>query len=321
MPMSSFPGGFKDGIVVRGIPLVQSHPGKVFWVYNGSALLAGQKAGSDGNDGSFNAPFSTLDYAIGRCTANRGDVIFVKPGHSETYSAADGFSLDVAGVAVVGLGSGSLKPKFILDTADTADVNISAANCALVNVQFEAGFADIVRAIQITAAYATILNVDFVDQAADENFLTPIKCTSTTDNNADGLWVEGCTWFSPDALGVEFIEGNADIRYAYIADNVIIHEGTDSPLVLMATGKDLKMTRILRNYKSTKDTAAAIFLDIDTTGTNNSGIVAYNMMGHADVTGAHGLTAADNGFRFFQNYSTSVNNLSGLLLPAADVDL
>lgn len=319
--MSNYPGGFASGVVIRGLPLHTAHPGKVYWVYNGTALLQGQRAGSNGNDGSFNAPFSTVDYAIGRCTANRGDIVMVKPGHSETFGAADGFDLDVAGVAVVGLGSGSNKPKFIFDTATTADMNISAANCSLINVVMEAGFADIVRAIQITAAYATVKNVDFTDQAADENWLTPIKATSTTDNNADGLWVEACTWLSPDIAGLEFIEVNADVRYAVIIDNYIVHEGTDSPLILAATGKDLKMAKIIGNFKSTKDTAAAIFLDIDTTGTNNSGIVAWNLMRHADVTTAHGLTAADNGFGFFENYSSSVNNLSGLLLPAADVDL
>lgn len=328
MAMSNYSGGFGDGVIIRGLPLTISHPGKVFWVGNYAGLttaatgyLTGQKTASNGNDGSFNAPFSTLDYAIGRCSAQRGDIIFVKPGHQETYSAADGFELDVAGVAVIGLGQGSLRPKFILDTADTADVNVSAANCTLYNLVFEAGFADIVRAIQVTAANVSIISCAFVDQAADENFLTPIKATSTSDNNADGLWVEACTWMSPDIGGLEFIETNADVRYGYVADNFIVHEGTDSPLILAATGKDWKMARVYRNRKSTKDTAGAIFLDIDTTGTNNSGIVMDNLNRHADVTGAHGMMAADNGFGLFGNLSTSVNNLSGFVLPAIDVDL
>src|SRR5690349_4202727 len=100
--MSNYPNGFANGISVRGVPLCQTHPGQVFWVYNGSALSAGQKGGSDGNDGTFNAPFATLDYAIGKCSDNRGDIIFVKPGHAETLTAAAAIALDVAGVAVVG---------------------------------------------------------------------------------------------------------------------------------------------------------------------------------------------------------------------------
>lgn len=320
MPQSNFPKGFAS-ITIKGVPLMQTHPGKVFWVYNGTALLDGQKAGSNGNKGTFDAPFSTIDYAVGRCVANRGDIIFVKPGHSETVSAADGIDFDVAGIAVVGLGSGSLKPKIIFDTANTADINVSAANVLISNFQMEAGFADIVRGIQVTAAHCKLYDIDWRDQEATENWLTPIKATSTTDNNADGLEVVGNTWFSVDAAGVEFIEGNADIRYAVVKDNVVVHEGTAAPLILMATGKDLKYATITHNFLSHKNTSGALFVSADTTGVNNSGIVAHNRIGHADVTGAHTLFAADNGFRLFDNLSTSVNNLSGFVLPAIDVDL
>lgn len=321
MAQSNFPKGF-SAVTLRGIPLVQTHPGKVFWVSNAAAAqLSGQRTGSNGNKGTFDAPFATIDYAVGQCTANRGDVIFVKPGHSETISAADGIAFDVAGVAVIGLGSGSLKPKLIFDTADTADVNVSAANVTLSNFVMEAGFADIARGIQVTAAYCKLYNLDWRDQAVDKNWLTPIKATGTTDNEADGLEVVGNTWFSVDALGVEFIEGNADIRYGVFTDNVVAHEGTASPLILMATGKDLKYVTVLRNYLSNKNTSGALFISADTTGTNNSGIVAHNRIRHADVTGAHTLFAADNGFGLFDNLSTSVNNLSGFVLPAIDVDL
>jgi hypothetical protein len=88
------------------VPLQQAQPGKVFWVSNATTLQVGEKGGSDGNKGTFNAPFGTIDYAIGQCTAGRGDVIFVKPGHAETISAAGSIACDVAGVAIVGLGSG-----------------------------------------------------------------------------------------------------------------------------------------------------------------------------------------------------------------------
>src|SRR4051812_22097042 len=86
--MSNFPGGFANGLSVRGMPLVQTQPGKVFWVYNGSALQVGQKNGSDGNRGTYDAPFATILGALAQCTAGRGDIIFVKPGHAETISTA-----------------------------------------------------------------------------------------------------------------------------------------------------------------------------------------------------------------------------------------
>lgn len=131
---SNYPNGFSDGITIRGIPLLQTHTGKVFWVYNGTALLTGQKGGSNGNKGTFDAPFSTIDYAIGQCSANRGDIIFVKAGHSETISAASAITCDIAGVAIVGLGQGTDRPELTFSTLVGASVVISAANVSILNI-------------------------------------------------------------------------------------------------------------------------------------------------------------------------------------------
>jgi hypothetical protein len=114
---TNFPKGFAGGLNLRGMPLVQTQPGAVFWVSNASTLLVGQKGGSDGNRGTYDAPFSTLAGALTACTAGRGDIIFVKPGHAETISSASILSLNVAGVAIVGLGSGSNRPTLTFTTA------------------------------------------------------------------------------------------------------------------------------------------------------------------------------------------------------------
>ncbi|MCK4815623.1 hypothetical protein KA005_07630, partial [bacterium] len=74
MPISNYPKGFANGINLRGLPILNTYPGKVFWVDS--------ETGSDGNKGTFDRPFGTIDYAVGRCTADRGDVILVKANHS-----------------------------------------------------------------------------------------------------------------------------------------------------------------------------------------------------------------------------------------------
>jgi hypothetical protein len=317
--MSNYPTGFAHGISIRGMPLAMTHPGKVFWVYNGSALLTGQRAGSNGNDGTFNAPFATVDYAISQCTASRGDIVMVKPGHAETISAADGFDLDVAGVAVIGLGTGTLKPQFTL-SATTSDVNISAANCSLVNVAFVPSTSDVVRAVQVTAANATIIGVTVADAGATNEILTVIKATSTTDNNADGLWVEGCRAYGTSSAILEFLEFNAHINGLVFKDNIIINEGTAAGVAIAgATGKNLLNAYIGYNKTANKATSGNLFIDSDSTA--STGIAENNLIGHADTTGAHDIGLTGMGFRLFNNLSVSVNNLSGLLLPAADVDL
>ena len=127
---SNYPNGFANGVTIRGMPLLQVHPGEVFWVNNSGVLAKGGVGGSDGNDGSYRRPFATIDYAIGKCTASRGDIIAVMPGHEEDIDAAAGIALDVAGVAIIGLGSAALRPK-ITFSATASTMTVTAANCSI----------------------------------------------------------------------------------------------------------------------------------------------------------------------------------------------
>jgi len=82
--------------------------GRIFWVANSATYTVEGRSytASDGNDGlSPERAFLTLDYAIGQCTANTGDVIVLLPGaHSWTATVA----IDVAGITITGLPRGSL---------------------------------------------------------------------------------------------------------------------------------------------------------------------------------------------------------------------
>lgn len=152
MATSNYPNGFAGAITIRGVPLLQTHPGKVFWVDNGtSGLLPGQRGGSNGNKGTFDSPFSTVDYAVSQCATDRGDIVFVKPGHAETIDSATALAIDVAGVAVVGLGQGSNRPTFNL-TATASTITMSAANCTFWNCLVTGGIDAIVAVFTISAA-------------------------------------------------------------------------------------------------------------------------------------------------------------------------
>lgn len=309
MPISNYPSGFAQGVNVLGLPILNTYGGNVFWVSSGR--------GSDGNKGTRDRPFATVDYAVGRCTANNGDIIMVMPNHTETYTTAAALAADVAGIDIVGMGHYNQRPLFLMDAA-AATMVISAADVGLHNIVLSAGFADVVAGIGVTAAGAWLNGVEFSDNTTAENFLTPIKATGTTDNEADGLMVTGCRWSSVDAASVEFIEGNADIKGLIVQDNYVVHEGTASPLVLMATGKDMQYCDIQRNFLSHKMTANELLINCDTAA--NSGIIAHNRVGHADVTTTHDLGIDALGCRLFDNLSVSTDALSGFVLPAIDVN-
>jgi hypothetical protein len=314
MPLSNYPNGFPNGVTIRGVPLAITHPGEVFWVNSTTVLAKGGIGSSNGNKGTYQQPFATIDYAIGQCTASRGDIIAVMPGHTETISAAAGIACDVAGIAIVGLGKGSLRPTITLDTAATASMTISAANVTISNLLFSAAFADITRIINVTSTDAHIDQCEFVAAAADENWVDVIDA-SGADNTADGLTVTGCRAFDLDAANDSFIEITGDINRLTVVDNLVVHDNASATAMIeQATGKDMVNTLIQNNSYMTLKTAGDVLVDNDTTA--NSGMAIGNYASHAD-TAAEVLVDAD-GLGQMENYGSGVITASGYLLPAAD---
>lgn len=186
--MSNFPNGFKHGISLRGVPIAVTHPGEVFFVGN---TRAGQ------GDGSFQRPYSTLQKAIDTAKASRGDVIFVLPGHAETVIAAAGIAVNKAGIAIIGLGSGSLRPTINFTTAVGADMNIDAANVTISNMLFTGGIDALTGPIDINAADCTLLDIetrDVTGQATD--FIVG-------DDNCDRLTISGWVHRGAAAAGAD----------------------------------------------------------------------------------------------------------------------
>ena len=190
MTASNYPNGFKNGITLRGVPVEIPNSGKVFWVNNSGVLAPDGVGGSDGNAGTYQAPFSTIDYAIGRCKAGRGDTIYVMPGHVEAVAVASGVDLDVDGVTIIGLGRGSDQARFDF-TATASTVVVDADNCAIVNMNFHANVSAVVIGVSIiTLATDTLIkDCSFdVEATTTDEFLISVNigvgCTGTT--------IEGC---------------------------------------------------------------------------------------------------------------------------------
>ena len=75
-------------------------------VSTGARCWVDSTTGTDGTAYGRNpeTPVATLDYAISNlCTANKGDIIYVMPGHSEALTASNLVDVDIDGVTVSGL--------------------------------------------------------------------------------------------------------------------------------------------------------------------------------------------------------------------------
>lgn len=149
---STFPNRFLDSLTIGGVPITSTNPGEVFFVNSSSVLPNKGIGGSDGNKGTYLQPFKSVAYAITQCKAGRGDIILCMPGHTETIGAAAAINFSTqTGVAVVGLGTGSLRPTFNFTTT-ASTITMSAANCVFKNCLFTGGITAVVSMIVISAA-------------------------------------------------------------------------------------------------------------------------------------------------------------------------
>jgi len=312
MPHSNYGNGFSNGVTIRGVPILNSYPGAVVWVDSNN--------GSDGNKGTFDRPFASVDFAIGQCTANRGDIICVKAGHAETLSSATALVADIAGVAVVGFGIGSNRPTFTLDTATTTTIAVSAANVAFKNCIFTANFADIVSVFTLTTAKNFTVEDCFIKATATNmNFLWVVD-TNATSNDADGLTLLNNKWIEPDLatnamVKMDGTNADVDITGNYVSLGV---KNNTASLMAIATTKIVTSLRCHFNrvYRLNTDTATGGIL-ITTDVSTNTGLISENFAQHAD-TAAEILVTASSGFGFFDNKASGVAGASGYLLPAAD---
>lgn len=189
MPVTNFNYGFLAGVTVRGVPILQSNPGNVYWVGNGPVggsttnYTTRFSGGSDNNSGTFQKPFATIAQALSVCSQGAGDIILVKPGHVEVCNAvAGGMAVvydqtglnalstggtvgystlfNVAGVAIVGMGVGNLRPTIIWSTATGATIPVRASGMSIQGFRFLANFAAVVSAftgIASSSATSTVI--------------------------------------------------------------------------------------------------------------------------------------------------------------------
>jgi hypothetical protein len=150
-------------------------PGSTFFVSSGT----GTNGTSCGRSPS--SPCATVDYAVGRCTANKGDIIYVMPAHVEDGATTTLFDADVAGISIIGLGNEMDRPEFHYN--NSADIaSIGAANVTLKNLVFVPSVTGITVAVDVeatgdNAVIEGCLFAEGEDGAGTDEFLTSVRIT------------------------------------------------------------------------------------------------------------------------------------------------
>ena len=295
---------YPDGISSFGVPVLGGSiltTGNIFFVDSGASNAADTTA-----NGEKDMPFATIDYAVGRCTANNGDHIVAMPGHAETVSAAAGLDLDVAGITVVGIGRGTAQPTVTLGTAAAADVDIGAANVTVENLNFVANVADITAAIDVNATDFTLRNCRFTQAGDDLNALIWVQDAAAA--GSDRITIENCHAIAYDASNTHFINlaGTGDGHI--IRGNILIGDwGTmaigGAGVVTNATC----MNNVMSNAASDNDSCISF-------AATATGICVGNLVGSAAAQ-ANQITAT--AMTVCENYgAVTTEDLSGVLEPA-----
>jgi hypothetical protein len=280
--------------------LLEPPTGQEFYVHNGT--------GSDGNPGTKQLPFKTLDYAIGRCTSTSttyagSDTIYLLPGHAENVATAGAITCDVIGVTIIGLGKGNARPTFTW-SATAGTWLITAASVTVKNIICKASIDSVVTGISISAAGCTLDAVDFIETssvqmlifiqtAAGADQLTIQNCRQTQLSAGSDKWIDliGCD-------DLVFKNNNIQVK---AATHVLGGTTTESLCVYIANN-------VISNYAT--DAGAVILL------ANSTGMVVENYVGGAKsaIAGTLAIANCYGG----ENYVCNTVSKNGLLDPVAD---
>lgn len=151
-------------------------------------------------------PLATVDYAVGRCTADTGDMILVMPGHVESLGAAASIDYDVAGITVIFLGTGGDRGRVDYDATD-ALVIIGANNIHVENMTLSPSADNVAIGIDIEAGVTgTVLETCETlhgEAAATDEFLIHVDIKA----GCHGTKIQNCVFRSDDgttpAVGVK----------------------------------------------------------------------------------------------------------------------
>lgn len=284
--------------------------GKAFYVSNSTVLPLGGVAGADNSSvgESELQPFATIDYAIGKCTASRGDAIFVDAFHAETVTAA--ITMDVAGVRIIGLTQGNRLP--VVTGNGTIDaLTITAANCSVENIEFAAPETDAQTAdINVAAAKCAIINTRHIGSQTSKNKVDIITIAAGShDLVIDGVKIYNSVVECVGGIVLEGISNRVEIKNCVVLDTIGFTDGCISDEAV-ATAIYVHHN-LFQNNKAA--TAVVNFV------TNSTGVCAFN-----HVSGRHTTLASNvvtgTGIDFFENRVTEQASLNGAIIPAADTD-
>lgn len=274
-----------------------------------SIFYVDSNTGSDSYSGTdIRSPLATIAEAVSKCTADRGDTIIVLPHHAETVTAA--IDLNKAGIQLIGLKVGNRRATITGNgTIDVIDV--SSDDCLIAGLKFAAPETDAQTAdINIDAANCSVVDTVHIGSQTSKNKVDIITLTA----NADDALLDGVKIYNTvvEVVGGIVLEGacaRVEIRNCFVFDSIGFTNGAIS---------DEATATALNIHHNTFSNAKADTVVMEF-GNNSSGVCAYNNVNGRHTTIASNVTPG-TGMAFFQNFAVEEAAKNGIVIPVADAD-
>lgn len=282
----------------------------VFFVDSTATLAADANDGEHGN--SWTRPFATIQYASAKCTANQGDLILVAPKHVELVISAGLLRLDVAGVTVLGIGSGNQRPTITVGAAGVAgaDIDITAADVTLRNFIINITAVDVTVMIDVDSTGFTLQDC-FIEMHADESTdreaVTAIDVNGGGANSADDFRCIDCVLHAYKGTAVGSTQA---IDIGDVQDTMLIAGCTvTGDFSVACIHSNIVITAlIIRDCYLQNDNAVDFLIDLDGAATGALIRNLYSSPAYA--------TAIDAGaLRSFECYHDDAVDVSAILCP------
>lgn len=300
MPLSNYPNGFLNGVTIRGMPILNTYSGNVYYVNSAT--------GSNGNPGTINEPYASINGAIaGGVTASNGDIVLCMPGHAETLAAATEVALSKAGMAIIGLGMGSLRPTLTF-TAVASNIPVTASNITMKNFLMISTRVTAFTTSAFTTTGTAISNeltldsIEFRDSSSTTGFLAGYTSNATADS-WNGFTMNSCQFNSGGGVltrkAVNAVVG-AD-RFTFTNNSGASLQTT---VAMMVTAAAVNLTNCDIGYNRFEGahTSSSAACGISGTGTAWSG-TAYNNYIFSLASGTGIWIPTTTKLALFQNYS------------------
>jgi len=233
--------------------------GDVYYVHSGSGSDAVYYGGRP------DKAFATIDYAIGKCTANQGDVIIVLPGHTEDIASATELVADVAGISIIGVGSGGDRPTLTL-TASASTISITAASVVFQNFILVSEFTNGVAAgITVGAAAhgVRLLDIEMRETLVTQEWLIGVSVAAGCDYGI----IDGFNYYGIPGGGTTQVIKFAGASDWWVVKNFLIYVDASGAVIDALTAASVWMT-ISNGVIHNLDTGAGLSVSVksDTTG-------------------------------------------------------